>query len=235
MVNYQLGKIYKIVSDKTDKVYVGSTTKKTLAQRMAQHRNNFKRFKQGLCCNVTSFNILELGDAKIILIENFPCNNKDELHKRERYWIEQMECVNKYRPTRNAKEYYEDNKNEISEYRKKYYDTNKDTISLKKKQHYEENKTSVLNKNKQYYEKNKENILQQNHEYQKEYRKKNREVLLNKQKGKQICECGLSVSNANIAKHRKTLKHEICEINKLAKNIKDKTKKMNELYTSLKV
>ena len=28
--------------------------------------------------------------AKIILIEAYPCNNKDELHAREQYWMDQF-------------------------------------------------------------------------------------------------------------------------------------------------
>ena len=37
MVNYQLSKIYKIVCNITGKIYIGSTTKKYLAERLAQH------------------------------------------------------------------------------------------------------------------------------------------------------------------------------------------------------
>lgn len=39
MVNYKDGKIYKIVSSQTAKIYIGSTTKKYLSQRMDDHRS----------------------------------------------------------------------------------------------------------------------------------------------------------------------------------------------------
>ena len=38
MVNYKNGKIYKIISDKTDKFYVGSTAQLYLSTRMATHK-----------------------------------------------------------------------------------------------------------------------------------------------------------------------------------------------------
>jgi hypothetical protein len=107
MVNYNNSKIYKIVSPQTDKIYVGSTTKDKLCQRMAQHRAIYKRYLNDKERDyITSFEILKYEDAIIILIEAFPCNTKDELHARERYWIENTaNCVNKFIPTRNKKEY----------------------------------------------------------------------------------------------------------------------------------
>jgi hypothetical protein len=40
--------------------------------------------------------ILKYGNAQIILIENYPCNNKDELRAREQYWIDKTpNIVNK--------------------------------------------------------------------------------------------------------------------------------------------
>jgi hypothetical protein len=38
-----------------------------------------------------------------------------ELNARERWWIENNECVNKYIPTRTDKEYYEAHKEKIKE------------------------------------------------------------------------------------------------------------------------
>jgi len=85
MPNYQNGKIYKIESPQTDQIYIGSTTQK-LCDRMTNHRSDFK-CRKGNC---TSFKILEYGDAKIYLIELFPCNSKEELEAREGYWQKEM-------------------------------------------------------------------------------------------------------------------------------------------------
>jgi hypothetical protein len=39
--------------------------------------------------------MLENGDYNIILVETYPCNSKDELLARERYWSDKIVCVNK--------------------------------------------------------------------------------------------------------------------------------------------
>lgn len=79
MINYQNGKIYKIVSAQTDKIYVGSTTKKYLSSRMAEHRSLSKKTEKKQC---TSNRITQYSDAKIVLLESYPCNSKDELLAR---------------------------------------------------------------------------------------------------------------------------------------------------------
>ena len=90
MPNYQDGKIYKIISQHSDKCYVGSTTLKYLSSRMAEHRSSYKNNLP-----ITSKYILELGDYEIVLLELCPCNSKDELHKRERHYMDILDCVNK--------------------------------------------------------------------------------------------------------------------------------------------
>jgi len=71
------------------------------------------------------------------LIEDFSCKRSEELHARERYWIENTECVNKNIPTRTDKEYYQDNK-EI--YFKKYYEEHKEKIKQYREEHKEKRK-----------------------------------------------------------------------------------------------
>lgn len=92
MPDYSKGKIYKIISNLTDKAYFGSTTNNYLSNRLAKHMWDFKNN-----CHLTSFEILKFNDAKIILIENFPCSSKDELRQREQFWIDQNKdiCINK--------------------------------------------------------------------------------------------------------------------------------------------
>ena len=45
-MNYQNTKIYKIESHIGDKIYIGSTTKKYLSQRMDKHRYDYKEWKK---------------------------------------------------------------------------------------------------------------------------------------------------------------------------------------------
>ena len=110
-MEYKNGKIYKIISDNTNNIYIGSTCQ-PLNKRIAMHRGDFKKFTEGKKGFITSFDIMKLGSYDIILIENFPCDKKEELHARERYYIEFHKniCVNKYIPNRKQKEYEENNK-----------------------------------------------------------------------------------------------------------------------------
>ena len=107
-IDYSKGKIYAIKSYQTEYIYIGSTTQ-LLSSRLGKHRGDYRDNKG------TSKNILQYEDYYIVLIENYPCNNKEELEKRERYYIEQniKICVNVRLPTRKQKEYKEANKDKI--------------------------------------------------------------------------------------------------------------------------
>jgi hypothetical protein len=73
------------------------------------------------------------------LVENYSCNSKKELETRERYYIENNECVNKNMPTRTMKEYQEENKEKIKKksghieaFKNKFSETN----SIRKTRYY---------------------------------------------------------------------------------------------------
>ena len=80
MNKYQQSKIYKIVGNGL--TYYGSTYEKTLARRLSKHRGQYKDYIYGKAPYYTSFEILATENYEIILVENYPCNNKDELHAR---------------------------------------------------------------------------------------------------------------------------------------------------------
>lgn len=84
--NYKWTKIYKISSPQTEFVYIGYTIQ-TLNSRFFQH-------KQDQAC--FSREILYYDDAKIELVEKYPCNSKEEAETREKWWMMQFpNCVNK--------------------------------------------------------------------------------------------------------------------------------------------
>ena len=197
MVNYKNGKIYKIQCNKTKDIYVGSTCCRLLCQRLRQHVHCYKCYLNGKTTYMTSFKILKDNDYFIELIEKVPCDSKDELHKRERYFIETLECVNKIIPGRTKKEYqkeyqeehkeeikeykkeyYEEHKEELKEYQKEYREEHKEQLSLKKKEYYEDNKEQICLKKKEYREEHKEEIKERN----KEYYEDNKEQLCLKKK-----------------------------------------------------
>jgi len=132
MVNYQNSKIYKIISDNTDDVYYGSTTQRLLCVRMGQHRQSYKKYINNKGSYTSSFEIIKYGDAKIVLIENHTCNSKDQLFKKERFYIESNDCVNIRIPGRTKTEgdalYYKNNKDIILTRGKLNYKNNKDII-----------------------------------------------------------------------------------------------------------
>jgi len=132
MPDYSKAKIYCIKSSKTEEVYYGSTCQ-TLSKRFNSHKYSIN--------DTTSKQILQYQDAYIELIEDFPCNSRAELSVRERYYIENNLCVNKFIPGRTRKGYYEDNMEKIKAYTKAHYEANKDKIKQYKQQ-YRANKKS---------------------------------------------------------------------------------------------
>lgn len=124
MVNYKDAKIYLIKSSHTDKVYVGSTTY-TLRQRLQSHFKDFRRHKY-----CTAQDILKYDDHEMVLIEEYPCEDVIELKTRERFFIENFNTINKIIPLQTRKEYYDKNKDKISEYRKQHYQKKKLEKSL---------------------------------------------------------------------------------------------------------
>jgi hypothetical protein len=98
---------------------------------LAKHVANYKDYKIGKYPYVTSFTVIENDDYDIILLQHVEnCKSKDEFHARERYYIENNECVNKCIPNRTKQEYREQNKDKIKEYSDLYCQKNKDRIKV---------------------------------------------------------------------------------------------------------
>ena len=130
-------KIYKIVDNINDNVYIGSTCY-SLKTRLSVHKSAYKRFLNGLGGNTKSFDVLKNNDYKIELIENCNIKTKQELLARERFYIKNNECLNKNIPGRTDKE--------IQQYQKDYKKTNKDKIDNFNKAYYIRNKEKLEEK-----------------------------------------------------------------------------------------
>jgi hypothetical protein len=186
MPDYSNGKIYKLVSDKTDMIYIGSTTVK-LYDRLSNHKNDFTK-NHG---SKTSKKLFELGGVvSIELIKLFPCDCKKELEKEEGKYIREYKniCVNERIAGRTKKEYTEDNKEIKKEYDKKYREKNKKKRKENAKKYNENNKEKIKEKNKKRYENNKEIIKEKNKE-------------------KYLCECGSEILKCTKARHEISIKH----------------------------
>lgn len=204
MPDYFYGKIYKIHSPShpDEGVYIGSTCQ-PLSMRMGGHRRDYKKFKNGKISYVTSFKFLEYDDAIIELVCKYPCNSKQELNRQEGEHIKKSSCCsNKNIAGRSRKEYYDDNREQILEYKKEHYLKNRDVILESKKLYYIDNKNQILEKQKLYYNDNKDRIA--------EYYQKNKIKL----KEKVECECGCIVSRYSLSRHKKTKKHQALLLSK---------------------
>ena len=138
-INYNNSKVYKIWSPQGDKIYVGSTTKELLCQRMTSHRSNYKKWKnkkEGLTTSFLLFDEYGLENCFIELLEAKECTSKDELRQLEGKYVRELLCVNKIIPGRSDKQYRDETKDK----RQIYYEANRDAFNEKKKIHYEQTK-----------------------------------------------------------------------------------------------
>jgi hypothetical protein len=209
MVNYSNGKIYKIEAlnaPMDEKVYVGSTTKQYLSQRMDKHRSDYKQWKESKTHKITSFDLFDrygVENCVIVLIELVNANSKDELHAREKHYIKTMNSINKCIPvpTKEERKEYMDNwkANNIEHYiahRKQYRLDNKELIFEAKKKYREENKEKLKETKKNYHIENREAISKR----AQEYREKNKDAI--KLKKKEYYEANKEAINARTKEKR---------------------------------
>ena len=107
-------KIYQLVNDLDDLIYVGHSTT-TLTKRLYFHKKAAKEHPDRKVYKHT--NLLGFEHFRIELIEPWPCQNEDELVAREGFWIRAMDTykngLNSNMAGRSRKEYFIDNRTEI--------------------------------------------------------------------------------------------------------------------------
>lgn len=141
MPNYQKGKIYTIRNyTDNEMIYVGSTIE-TLSLRLAKHRASCKAGINNSLYSHIADN--DWSNWYIELYENYPCNDKSELHKREGEVIRLVGSINKNIAGRTRKEYNKENVDSIKEQRIKYRTENVDNIQKYGKNYYENNKEKL--------------------------------------------------------------------------------------------
>jgi len=127
---YYFGKIYKITSPHTDKIYIGSTIQ-TLKKRFYKHESD----KYNSCL---SRELFIFGDCEIVLVEDYPCIYKKELLIREgKYILNTPNCINKLVAGRTKKEtnklHYLQNKKYYNDKAKLYRSKNREYINNRKR------------------------------------------------------------------------------------------------------
>ena len=188
-MDYQNGKIYCISNN--DLYYVGSTAR-TLIERLRGHRSDYFTYLNDKQHYKSSFELIKAGAHQINLIENFPCESKAELEKREYEIIKEYKtlhgdkCVNiaGVLPLQSQDEYYQKARDRASAY-------------------YAEHKAECQAKMNQAYADNREKRLEQ----VKKYREANHAKIMEKLLTPVECECGAVVAKCNLSRHKKSRRH----------------------------
>lgn len=161
---------------------------------------NIKDYKKWLINKknfISSFKIIENGNYDIILIEECPCQNNEQLRKKEREWIEKIDCINIDKKPYSSME-------EQKEYFKNWKINNIEQYNIKQKEYRLKNKEKLKEKKYLYWINNKDKIK----EYKKEYYLNNIDKLkeLKEKKTKKIeCSiCNSIVSKRHLVSHQQS-------------------------------
>ena len=125
-IDYSKAVIYFVKCSETNKIYIGSTTR-PLCFRIGHHRSKH---------NTTSTK--NFINPTIHLLEKYPCENREQLLKKERFFVESLPCVNRNIPGRTAAEWQSSNKGMVQDYRKKRYDEIGSTLKQISRNYYNE-------------------------------------------------------------------------------------------------
>lgn len=180
-IDYSNCIIYKLCCNDHNikEIYIGSTT--NFRARKSKHKSDCNNINSR-AYNFYLYEFIRMNGGfdnwSMIMIETLQCKDSNDLHKRERYHLENLKAsLNNNIPSRSKPEYC--------------------------KIRYSENKETHLQYMKQYRIQNKERESTR----QKIYYKNNRDRIIEKQKNKINCECGKSYTYVNKLRHLKTSKH----------------------------
>ena len=160
------GHVYKLCSDSTEMIYIGSTGK-SLAHRLSKHKLHRKQYLDGLHSYCCSFLLIQFADVRIEPIVTVPFVDRKRLLQLEREMqTANPHCVNVARPNDPIRTPELDEK--AKSLNKEYYAANKDHA----KEYYVENKDRFSAYGAEYYVKNKAHILARNKAHREEKKKK---------------------------------------------------------------
>jgi hypothetical protein len=175
MPDYKTAVIYKLCckDEGVPDIYIGSTT--NFKGRKRLHKHDCKK------CVLPVYQFIRVNGGwdnwSMLVIEEYPCDNRKELHTRERYWIEYFNAsLNCLIPCRSRAEcnrkYYQENLVRLKERHKKYEQEHRDKRNEQKIKYRENNREEIRDYNKKYRENNREEIRDYNKEYYHQNRQK---------------------------------------------------------------
>ena len=194
---YQNGKIYTIRCKYDDTlIYVGSTIQK-LCMRMGGHRRNES-------CSLNQYVKGDWDNWYIELYEDYPCNNKSCLEKREGEIIRLIGNINKSiadKILEQQKEDYQKKADKILQKQKEHYQNNRDKLLEYQKEHYQNNREKIIQRVKEYRQDNAEKIAEKD----KERYNANRDKKLEKMKEQITCDkCKSIVIKCGLKRHQRS-------------------------------
>ena len=187
MPEYSKACVYKIVAKADPEValYVGSTVdfrNRTYGHKHRVGNEKNKEYHYQLYAYIRANGGWDAFQP--IVIEECPCETKEELLLRELYWFNVLKpSLNTLKPGAYAEAGGE------SGYFRTRYEAHKEEINAYMKAYYEAHKEKLNAKHKAYHEAHKEERNAYNRE-------------------KVQCECGETLSRSHLASHRKTAKHQ---------------------------
>ena len=181
---YENAKIYCILNTLDDEVYVGSTCQ-TLTQRMTKHRYNAKSRPDAM--KITQ-KMKEQGIEHfyIELLEEYPCEDKTHLMKKEGEWITKISTLNDKIMGRTR-----------AECTKKWREENKEHYLAVRREHRKKNIDKLREQDNALYQKKTVEERKALYEKVKEWKAT-----------KHVCECGRTYTNAHKAEHMKSKFHQ---------------------------
>ena len=186
--SYSNGRIYCIRNNVNDDIYVGSTTQ-PLSHRFQKHKCGLKNTSKNTCSIYRKMNEIGIENFYIELIEEYPCENIEQLRRKEGEWIRKVSTLNDQIAGRTTREYYEEHIEEKKYYDKLYHVANKDKRSKQAKERYERDKERIKQRsNDRHYKEN---------DKKKEYTKQTIE-----------CPCGVKFLTLNKSRHLKSKHHQ---------------------------
>lgn len=172
MSKYNRGKIYSIIAP-NGYCYIGSTIQ-SLSDRFTNHKSNFKRWIDNRATKTSVYDLfIQSGpdNCKIELIENFPCDSRADLERREGEIIKNTKCINKVIAGRKSEEYRRDNAEILSKKFKEFYNKNKEEQIQRVKDYYQEH----IEDRREYGIQYAKDHVDQKREYKRKYRSENPE------------------------------------------------------------
>ena len=208
--NYCNGKIYCIRNNEDDDIYIGSTTQ-PLSKRFYKHKQSLQmasRSRYKIYQKMT-----DIGEDKfyIELLEEYPCENVEQLRKREGELIRQYKpTLNKQIAGRTRNEWIEENKDNIKSQVHGYYLNNKERIKEMTDQYKEKHKDWYKQYYKGYYENNVEQLKEKS---RKRYEDKKQEISQKSMDTTNCDLCGCCVRKDGLKRHQKTNKCKQSTVN----------------------